>query len=131
MPRARRTLTSAHLVPFNTPIDVAMLRRVVRGISSVGSNRLGFRAAGTPEGQEVAEIVADEMRGIGLTDVHLETVPVHMWRFREATLQVEGLRRPVSGASMAGAPATSRGGVTAEVVFVGDGRRSRLDRLDV
>jgi hypothetical protein len=54
-----------------------------------------------------------------------------MWRFREATLRIEGLRRPVTGASMSGTPATSRGGVTAEVVFVGDGRRSRLDRLDV
>ena len=35
--------------PFAAPIDAAMLKRLVRAISSVGSHRLGFRAAGTPE----------------------------------------------------------------------------------
>jgi hypothetical protein len=116
--------------PFDTPIDTAMLRRVVRGIASVGSHPLGFRAAGTPEEHQVADFVADEMRGIGL-DVHLERVPVHAWRLRDAAVTVDGLDRRIAGASMAGVPATPKQGISGELVFVADGRRDRLDRIDV
>jgi hypothetical protein len=108
-----------------------MLRRIVRGITSVGSHPLGFRAAGTPEEHGVADLVAEEMRAIGLENVHFEDVPVHSWRLCDATVEVAGLRRPIAGASMAGVPATPGRGVSGELVFVGDGRRDRLDRLDL
>jgi hypothetical protein len=126
-----RTPPASRHAPFDTPVDRAMLRRIVRGISSVGSHPLGFRAAGTPEEHEVADLVAAEMRAIGLEQVHFEHVPVHAWRFRDATVDVDGLRRPIAGSSMAGVQATPRRGITGELVFVGDGRRDRLDRLDV
>jgi hypothetical protein len=107
-----------------------MLRRVVHTISSVGSHPLGFRATGTPEEHQVTEFVAAEMRAIGLSSVGFEDVPVDAWRFRGASVSVEGGSR-LDGASMAGVPATPRSGVNGELVFVGDGRRDRLDRLDV
>jgi hypothetical protein len=107
-----------------------MLRRLVGAISSVGSYRQGFRAAGTPEEGQVAELVAAEMRSIGLAGIDLERVPVDGWRFRDASLRVAGGRRyPCS--SMAGSPATRKGGVTGELVYVGDGRRARLEPLDL
>lgn len=115
---------------FTTTVDVAMLRRVVGTISSVGSHPLGFRATGTPEEREVTEFVASEMRAIGLSQVAVEHVPVDAWRFRDASVSVEGAST-YQCASLAGVQATPRSGVTAEVVYVRDGRRDRLDRLDV
>ena len=115
---------------FATTVDVAMLRRVVGTISSVGSHPLGFRATGTPEEREVTEFVASEMRAIGLSQVGFEQVPVDAWRFRGASVSVEGAST-YQCASLAGVQATPRSGVTAEVVYVRDGRRDRLDRLDV
>jgi hypothetical protein len=107
-----------------------MLRRVVDTISSVGSHPLGFRATGTPEEHQVTEFVAAEMRALGLSNVRFEDVPVDAWRFRSASVSVEGGRR-FECASLAGVPPTRRSGVSGEVVFVGDGRRDRLERLDV
>ncbi|MEI6726180.1 MAG: PA domain-containing protein, partial [Actinomycetes bacterium] len=107
-----------------------MLRRVVQTISSVGSHPLGFRASGTPEDREVTEFVAAEMHAIGLSSVAFEDVPVDAWRFRGASVSVEGGSR-FEGASMAGVAATVPAGVSGALVFVGDGCRDRLDRLDV
>ena len=115
---------------FDLPVDVAMLRRVVGTIASAGSHPLGFRVAGTPEEREVTEFVAAEMRALGLSRVGFEDVPVDAWRFRGAAVGVEGGPR-VECASLGGVPATPRAGVCGEVVFVGDGRRDRLDRLDL
>ena len=101
------------------------------GISSVGSHPLGFRATGTPEEHEVAELVAAEMRSIGLADVRFEYVPVHAWRFRGASVAVEGGASLIDCSSLAGARGTRGSGVSGEVVMVGDGRRARLDRVDL
>ncbi len=79
----------------------------------------------------MADLVAAEMRSIGLAEVHVEGVPVHMWRFRDATVSVEGTGSRIAGCSMAGVPATSKKGVSGPLVFVRDGRRDRLDRLDL
>lgn len=107
-----------------------MLRRLITAISSVGSHKQGMRATGTPEEHQVAELVAAEMRSIGLSGVALEPVPVHSWRFRDAALRIAGGRR-YACSSMAGSPRTRKGGITAELVWVGDGRRDRLERLDL
>jgi Iap family predicted aminopeptidase len=114
---------------FDVPIDRAALRRIVEAISSVGSP-VGHRATGTPEEHEVAGIVAAEMRAIGLANVAFEDVPVDAWRFTRATAAVEG-GPAYEASSLAGVAGTPPGGVTGELVFVGDGRRDRLDRLDL
>jgi hypothetical protein len=107
-----------------------MLRRVVRTISSVGSHPSGFRVSGTPEDHEVAGFVAAEMRAMGLSNVAFEQVPVDAWRFRGASVSVEG--GPwYECASLAGVPSTPPSGVSGDLVFVRDGRRDRLDRLDL
>jgi len=129
-PRSSAARPAADGGGFDFPIDVAMLRRVVDAISSVGSHPLGFRATGTPEDHEVTGFVAAEMRTIGLANVGFEDVPVDAWRFRGASVSVEGGSR-FECASLAGVPATPGRGVTGELVFVGDGRRDRLGRLDL
>ena len=63
-------------------IEREPLERVVEALSRVGSHPLGFRVAGTPEDRATAELIATEMRSIGLTDVALEQVPVDGWHYR-------------------------------------------------
>jgi hypothetical protein len=129
-PRSSSARSAPEGAGFDVAVDVAMLRRVVDTISSVGSHPLGFRATGTPEDHEVTDFVAAEMRAIGLANVGFEDVPVDAWRFRGASVSVEGGKH-FECASLAGVPATPGPGVTGELVFVGDGRRDRLDRLDL
>ena len=112
------------------PLDPAYLRRIVEEISAVGSSPLGFRATGTPEDRAVAELVARELREIGLADVAIEHVEVDGWRFLGASLEVAGGDR-YEAASMGGVPPTPAGGVTGLLVDGGTGERSRLDRIDV
>jgi hypothetical protein len=114
---------------FELPIDRGLLRRVIESISSVGTAD-GHRASGTPEEREVTEIVAAEMRAIGLADVAFEPVPVDAWWFRRASVTVAG-GAPCLASSLAGVQATAPAGVTGELVFVADGRRDRLDRVDL
>jgi hypothetical protein len=124
-----RTTAAPAAHAFDAPIDRAALRKIVEAISSVGSP-VGHRATGTPEEHEVAEIVAAEMRAIGLANVAFEDVPVDGWWFRRASVSV-GDGPTFEASSLAGVDATPPGGVTGELVFVGDGRRDRLDRLDL
>jgi hypothetical protein len=124
----RRTAAPDALA-FDVPIDRAALRRIVEAIASVGSPT-GHRATGTPEEHEVAEIVAAEMRAIGLANVAFEDVPVDGWRFRRASVSV-GDGPAIEASSLAGVEGTPPGGVAGDLVFVDDGRRDRLDRLDL
>jgi hypothetical protein len=112
------------------PIDTDYLRRIVETLSSIGSSPLGFRATGTEEDQAVAELVAEEMREIGLADVAIEHVAVDGWSFRGATLLVPG-GQVYECASMGGVPPTPEGGVFGDLVDAGNGERRRLERVSV
>jgi Peptidase family M28 len=112
------------------PTSTVYLRRLVEEISSIGSSPLGFRTTGTPEDRAVAELVAREMREIGLADVEIEHVGVDGWRFLGASLAVEG-GASFEAASMGGVPPTPAGGVVAPLVDVGTAERRRLDRIAV
>jgi Iap family predicted aminopeptidase len=106
-----------------------LLRDVVESVSGVGSHPLGFRVTGTPEERQVTDTVAGWMRAAGLEAVAVEPVPVVAWRFRGASVTFADAR--IEAASLGGAPPTRRGGVTGSIVYVRDGRRAALDRLDV
>jgi Iap family predicted aminopeptidase len=113
------------------PLDAAYLRRVVEEISAIGSSPLGFRATGTPEDRAVAELVARELREIGLVDVEIEQVEVDGWRFLGASLEVVADGQRYEAASLGGVRPTPDGGVTGPLVDAGTGERSRLDRMNV
>jgi Iap family predicted aminopeptidase len=110
------------------PIDAGYLRAVVERLSEIGSSELGFRTTGTEEDRAVAELVADEMRELGLADVAIEPVAVDAWRFRGAALTVAG-GETYECASLGGVPPTPIEGVVGDLVDAGNGERRRLDRL--
>ena len=112
------------------PIDAAYLRHVVDRLAAIGSSPLGFRATGTPEDRAVADLVAAEMRDMGLAGVAVEPVPVDGWRLLGARVEVAD-GATYECAAMGGAPPTGATGVAAPLVDAGTGERRRLDRLEV
>ncbi len=111
-------------------IDADHLRDIVERLSSIGSSPLGFRVTGTPEDREAADLVARELRAIGLDDVALEPVRVDGWRFESARLE-PGDGGAIEGAALGGTPPTPPGGIRGRIVDAGGWRRRALDRLDV
>jgi transcriptional regulator with XRE-family HTH domain len=128
--RGRSAARSALEVARALPVDPGRLREIVERLAGIGSSPLGFRVTGTPEDREAAEYVAGELRTAGLGDVDVEAVAVDGWRFRGASLELEGGSR-LQASSMGGVPPTPPGGVAGPVVDAGTADAHRLDRLDV
>jgi hypothetical protein len=59
-------------------------------LSNLGTSPLGYRLAGTPSDNAAALYIRDKLRGMGLSNVHLEKVPVDVWDVRGASLAVGG-----------------------------------------
>jgi Iap family predicted aminopeptidase len=98
------------------------------------SSSLGFRAAGTPADDAAARYIAALMRGMGLSNVHLEGVPVDEWNFTSASVAASAM--PLTKASSAASPlpvtlfrassfggvsGTPAAGITGQVVYVHGG----------
>src|SRR4029079_15905483 len=90
---------------------------------------LGFHVAGTPEERAATAFLAGEMRGLGLSGVVEEPVPVDAWRLTDAYVEAGGRR--FECASFGGVPETGPDGVEAELVFAGRAGRRELDGPDV
>jgi Iap family predicted aminopeptidase len=110
-------------------IDPDYLRGIVERLEGFRSHPLGFHVAGTPEERAATAFLAGEMRGLGLSDVVEEPMPVDAWRLTDAYVAAGGRR--FDCASFGGVPETGPDGVEAELVFAGRAGRRRLDRLDV
>jgi len=114
-------------------LDMGYVEEVTRHLGTNGSSPLGFRVLGTPEDQETAGYVADQMRAIGLEDVAVESFTGDGWRFRGGSVDVQGggLDASFDASSNGGVPGTAPGGVSGKVVFVGYGTTSEYRGLDV
>lgn len=106
-------------------LDMAYVEEVTAHLGTIGSSELGFRAMATPEDQETAQYLADEMTAIGLEDVALEELTGDGWRFESGSVAVSGpsLNRTFTATSNAGVPGTPPEGLTGEVVLVDHGTR--------
>jgi hypothetical protein len=93
-------------------------QRVENAIVGMGTSSLGFRWAGSPADNRSAHFIAHELKTMGLSDVALERVPLDVWSFRGASVQVNGKTYAASG--FAGARGTFMP-VTRKVVYVGAG----------
>jgi hypothetical protein len=92
-----------------------------------------FRTCGSAAKHEGADFLAAEMGNIGLQDVVKEPFPVHAYETRGALVQIVS---PTASEEMlatghTGIDGTGSGGITAEVVYVGLGRKVDYEGKDV
>ena len=97
-------------------------------LNNLGTSPLGYRLAGTPSDNQAARYIADKLRGMGLSNVHLERVPVDVWDVRGASVTVDGTEYICS--QFAGVPGVDEP-VTADVVYLGNGLAADYDSVDV
>lgn len=97
---------------------------------TLGTNpELGFRWAGTSAELAAARRTFREFKSAGLRGVKYEAVPADVFEFKHAGVTTEtGLDFIAS--SFAGTPPTGKRGITAEVVYVGNGTKAAFDAAE-
>lgn len=107
---------------FWEKFDLAYLAEFSDRLISIGQYELGYRLPGTESGRQAAELIAGEMRQLGLAEVSLEPFPVHGWDFKGAglVLNTEPPQR-FTASSYAAVPGTPPEGLAAPLVDVGAG----------
>ena len=98
-------------------------------LNSLGSSPLGFRLGGTVADDTAARYLERKLRAAGYDNVKLEAVPVDEWAVRGASVTVDGHTFVCS--QFAGVPGTGEDGITAEVVYVGNGLAADYEGVDV
>ena len=94
------------------------------------SSRLGTRTAGSDAEHAAADYLLAEMKKIGLVETEKVPVKVDKWQFNGASLTFAGDDKVIYPHSYATA-ATPKDGITAEIVFVGDGTMYDYTDVDV
>ncbi len=95
----------------------------------------GGRLSGTENARQAEEFIAAQTRSYGLKNVRFHAFEMHCWKDRatEVTLLVDPPRRYEGAVALGRTQSTPAGGVTAELVDVGDGRpedfAAKADRL--
>ncbi len=98
-------------------------------LNSLGTSPLGFRLGGTSADDTAARYLASKLRAAGYSNVHLEAVPVDEWAVRGASVTAGG--HVFTCSQFAGVPGTGADGITAPVVYVGNGLAADYDGVDV
>lgn len=92
------------------------------------NSELGGRNAGSDAEHAAADYLAGLMEEIGLSDVEKAAADCDRWQFNGASLTVDGEEYTVYSYATASTPAE---GLTAEIVYVGDGTMWDYEGLDV
>lgn len=92
------------------------------------NSELGGRNAGSDAEHATADYLAGLMEEIGLTDVEKAAADCDRWQFNGASLTVDGEEYAVYSYATASTPAE---GLTAEIVYAGDGTMWDYEGLDV
>lgn len=92
------------------------------------NSELGGRNAGSDAEHATADYLAGLMEEIGLTDVEKAAADCDRWQFNGASLTVDGEEYTVYSYATTSTPAE---GLTAEIVYVGDGTMWDYEGLDV
>jgi Iap family predicted aminopeptidase len=93
------------------------------------SSPIGTRTAGSDAEHAAADWISEQMKALGLKDVEKVGAKVDKWQFNDAKLQLEGDSKLIQLHSYATA-ATPAAGLTAEIVYVGDGTMWDYDGID-
>jgi Iap family predicted aminopeptidase len=126
--------TAAQARPsFSKVVDKAVAQgwpqRVNEHLSFIpGCNpQLGMYYAGTSGDNARAKYIAKVARQVGLKNVHLESVPIDVFEFKSASLQVG--QRHMDASTFVGIQGTSTAGITAPVVWAHEGTAQDFDTL--
>lgn len=92
------------------------------------NSELGGRNAGSDAEHRAADYIAGIMEEIGLADVEKSAAQCDRWQFNDASFAVDGKYYPVYTYATA---ATAPEGITAELVYAGDGTMWDYEELDV
>jgi Iap family predicted aminopeptidase len=98
-------------------------------LSRIGTYELGFRPAGSKAGHRAGDVILEEMRSLGLEDVHKESFPVYAWDFGGARVDVAGCD-PMPASSFPPTPGTPSEGLSALMVDAGHGTAGDYVGLD-
>jgi len=99
-------------------------------LTSLGTNpEYGFRFGGSRSDDQAAFYLARQFKKLGFRNVRLEPVPLDEWNFKHASVTVGDVELPAS--TFGGVPPTPCGGITREVVYVGDGTAAAFGTTDV
>ena len=119
---------------FLKALDVAYSYQLAKKMEKPRTNPvLGFRTAGSEAEFETGEMLAREMRNIGLSDVVKDQVEVDVWDFHHAVLSFQD-RQGRERRLQLGAYQTqfdTRGPKTYSVVYAGKGTARDYEGLDV
>lgn len=94
------------------------------------SSSLGTRTAGSDAEHAAADYLLAEMKKVGLADAEKVATKVDKWQFNGASLTFAGDNKVILPHSYATA-ATPENGITAEIVYVGDGTMYDYADVDV
>ncbi|HOL17376.1 MAG TPA: M28 family peptidase [Bacillota bacterium] len=115
--------------PFKYAVQDGYALSVARRLTGFKNNHHGFRMAGSGANREVALFLKDEMTALGLTDVQIRDFPVYGWTFSEASLAIGDIQ--FNAVPYVSTPSTSASGLTAPLVFAGNGTRHCYENLQV
>lgn len=112
-------------------IDREYIHNITKELSLMGNDggEYGFRVSGSSGEWNVSNRICEEMKAIGLSDVRQETFPVESWELLNGTFTVGDIKMPMT--SYCGVVGTAPEGITAEVVYVGNGTAEYYKGKDV
>lgn len=120
---------SAYTGAIDTKYAYDLAVEITEG-EATNSSIFGDRQAGSDAEHATADLLAKEMEKLGLSDVEKMPAPVDKWQFNGASLLLDGESKPMDLHSYATA-ATPKGGIDAEVVYVGKGTASDYEGVDI
>ncbi|NPV87097.1 MAG: M28 family peptidase [Anaerolineae bacterium] len=112
--------------------DVKYAYDLALKVSQEGNGPQGFRNAGSPAEQRLAEMLYQEMKAIGLQDVRKDAFPVDAWTYKGVTLNIQDKDGNIKKLALAPySSATFQGTLEAELVDVGTGTKPEYEGKDV
>lgn len=112
-------------------IDREYIHGITKELSLMGNDNgdYGFRVSGSSGEWNVSNRICEEMKAIGLKNVKQETFSVESWELLNGSFEIDGEKMPMT--SYCGVVGTDAGGITSEVIYVGNGSAKNYEGKDV
>lgn len=101
--------------------------RIINKLIGYGTSEIGYRLGGTWAERKVSELLFEELKDIGLTDVCLESVPTESYELKGARVIVG--EKIFTASQFPGYVGTLDQGITAPVIYAGKGRKKDYEKI--